>query len=189
MSSKKPVRSVTIHFHDGEGCPIPHQIYAWHCIVLSSHYNTVLKFNNTERSRTMRNLTKPCINLLEYWTGMTMGATWRSFAPLQKSRWNQRFHMWTEGLSGMVFVTEQELSINPIQWEDISLIVDNATNDWIPEHSIVSINPAERNTWNKHVPSADVLFTWCVTATPLNKNRLNQFTFRCARKHEVQWER
>ena len=53
-----------------EGCPILRQIYAWHCIVLSSHYNTVQKHNNKERSKTMRNLTNACINLSEYWTSM-----------------------------------------------------------------------------------------------------------------------
>ena len=53
-----------------EGGPILEEIYAWHYIVLFSHYNTVQKYNNTERSKTMGNLTKPCINLLEYWTGM-----------------------------------------------------------------------------------------------------------------------
>ena len=53
-----------------EGCPILRQIYAWHCIVLPSHYNTVQKHNNKERSKTMRNLTNACINLSEYWTSM-----------------------------------------------------------------------------------------------------------------------
>ena len=53
-----------------EGCPILRQFYAWHCIVLSSHYNTVQKHNNKERSKTMKNLTNACINLSEYWTSM-----------------------------------------------------------------------------------------------------------------------
>ena len=59
-----------LHTQPIEGCPILRQIYAWHCIVLSSHYNTVQKNNNKERSKTIRNLTKPCINLSEYWTSM-----------------------------------------------------------------------------------------------------------------------
>ena len=53
-----------------DGCPILRETYAWHCIVLSSHYNTVQKHNNKEKSKTMRNLTTPCINLSEYWTSM-----------------------------------------------------------------------------------------------------------------------
>ena len=53
-----------------EGCPIPRQIYTWHCIVLSLHYNTVQKENHEERSKTMRNLTKLYINLSEYYTRM-----------------------------------------------------------------------------------------------------------------------
>ena len=40
------------------------------CIALSSHYNTEQKHNNKEWSKTMRNLTKLCINLLEYSTSM-----------------------------------------------------------------------------------------------------------------------
>ena len=44
----------------------------------------------------------------------TMGVAWRSFAPLQKLRWNHRSHMWTEALSGRVFLAEQELSGNPV---------------------------------------------------------------------------
>ena len=48
---------------DSEGCSILRQMYALHCIVLSSHYNTLQKHNNKERSKTMRNVTKPCINL------------------------------------------------------------------------------------------------------------------------------
>ena len=51
-----------------EGCPILQQIFAWHCITLSSHHNTVQKLNNKEGRKTMRNFTKPCINLSEYWT-------------------------------------------------------------------------------------------------------------------------
>ena len=35
---------------------------------------------------------------------------WRSFAPLQKSRRNYRFYVWTKALFGMVFVPAQELS-------------------------------------------------------------------------------
>ena len=31
-----------------EGCPILRQIYAWHCIVFTSHNNTVQKHNNKE---------------------------------------------------------------------------------------------------------------------------------------------
>ena len=46
------------------------QIYARHCIVLISDNNTVQKHNNEERSKTIRNLTMPCINLSEYWTSM-----------------------------------------------------------------------------------------------------------------------
>ena len=53
-----------------EGCPILRQIYAWHCIVLTSDNNTVQKHNNKERSKTIRNLTMLCINLSEYWTSM-----------------------------------------------------------------------------------------------------------------------
>ena len=63
-------QDLNIRFSLLEGCPILRQIYAWHCIVLSSHYNTVQKNNNKERSKTMRNLTKPCIILSEYWTSM-----------------------------------------------------------------------------------------------------------------------
>ena len=40
------------------------------CIALSSHYITEQKHNNKEWSKTMRNLTKLCINLLEYATSM-----------------------------------------------------------------------------------------------------------------------
>ena len=54
----------------GEGCPILRQIYARHCIVLISDNNTEQKHNNEERSKTIRNLTMPCINLSEYWTSM-----------------------------------------------------------------------------------------------------------------------
>ena len=54
-----------------EGCPLLQQIYAWHYIVLYSHYSTVQKHNNKERSKTMRNLMMPCINLSEYWTSMS----------------------------------------------------------------------------------------------------------------------
>ena len=53
-----------------EGCPILRQIYAWHCIVLPLDNNTVQKHNNKERSKTIRNLTMPCINLSEYWTSV-----------------------------------------------------------------------------------------------------------------------
>ena len=35
---------------------------------------------------------------------------WRSFAPLQKSRRNYRFYVWTKALFGTVFVPAQELS-------------------------------------------------------------------------------
>ena len=56
-----------------EGCPILRQIYARHCIVLISDNNTVQKHNNEERSKTIRNLTMPCINLSEYWTSMAFG--------------------------------------------------------------------------------------------------------------------
>ena len=57
--------------HLVEGCPILRQIYAWHCIVFTSHNNTVQKHNNEESSETIRNLTMLCINLSEYWTSMT----------------------------------------------------------------------------------------------------------------------
>ena len=57
----------------GEGCPILRQIYAWHCIVLTLNNNTVQKHNNKERSKTIRNLTMPCINLSDYWTSVTEG--------------------------------------------------------------------------------------------------------------------
>ena len=40
------------------------------CIVLYLHYNTVQKHNHKERSKTVKNLTKPYINLSEYWTRM-----------------------------------------------------------------------------------------------------------------------
>ena len=53
-----------------EGCPILRQIYAWHCIVFTSHNNTVQKHNNKEWSKTIRNLKMLCINLSEYWTSM-----------------------------------------------------------------------------------------------------------------------
>ena len=33
----------------------------------------------------------------------------RSFAPLQKSRWNHRYYLWTEALSGMVSISTPEL--------------------------------------------------------------------------------
>ena len=45
-----------------------------HGIVLASHYHIVQKYNNKERSKTMRNLTKPCINLSEYWTSMKVAS-------------------------------------------------------------------------------------------------------------------
>ena len=54
-----------------EGCPILQQIYAWHCIVLTSDNNNVQKHNNREWSKT-RNLTMLCINLLEYWTSVEL---------------------------------------------------------------------------------------------------------------------
>ena len=41
-------------------------------IVLYSHYSTVQKYNGEERSKTIRSLTIPCINLLEYWTSMLL---------------------------------------------------------------------------------------------------------------------
>ena len=41
------------------------QIYAWHN-VLYCIYSVVQKRNKKEQSKTMRNLTMPCINLLEY---------------------------------------------------------------------------------------------------------------------------
>ena len=50
------------------------KIYAWYCIVLASHYHIVQKHNNKERSKTMRNLTKPCINLSECWTSMKIAS-------------------------------------------------------------------------------------------------------------------
>jgi len=53
-----------------EGCPILRQIYAWNCIVFTSHNNTVQKHNNKEWSKTIRILTMLCINLSEYWTSM-----------------------------------------------------------------------------------------------------------------------
>ena len=76
MHRDAPNYSRVTHSHQNttdniEGCPILRQIYAWHCIVLSSHYNTVQKHNNKERSKTMTNLTNACINLSEYWTSMT----------------------------------------------------------------------------------------------------------------------
>ena len=42
------------------------------------------------------------------------------FAPLQKSRWNHRFYMWTEALSSMVFVHAQKLS--GIAWTAIQYV-------------------------------------------------------------------
>ena len=53
-----------------EGCPILRQIYAWHCIVLTSDHNTIQKHNNKEQSKTIRNLTMPCIDLSECWTSV-----------------------------------------------------------------------------------------------------------------------
>ena len=50
---------------DFEGCLILRQIYAWHCIVLTSDNNTV--HNNKEQRKTIRNLTMPCINLPKYY--------------------------------------------------------------------------------------------------------------------------
>ena len=70
------VASLTSAFRPGfgpglpEGCPILWQIYAWHCIVFTSHNNIVQKHNNKEWSKTIRNLTMVCINLSEYWTSM-----------------------------------------------------------------------------------------------------------------------
>ena len=56
-----------------KGCPILRQIYVWYptnlCMVFYC-INIVQKYKNKERSKTMRNLTKPCINLSEYWTSM-----------------------------------------------------------------------------------------------------------------------
>ena len=56
-----------------KGCPILRQIYVWYptnlCMVFYC-INIVQKYTNKERSKTMRNLTKPCINLSEYWTSM-----------------------------------------------------------------------------------------------------------------------
>ena len=62
----------SLGFLSFKGRPILRQIYASHCIALSSHYYTVKKHNNEERSKvkTKRNLTKPCIKLSEYWTSM-----------------------------------------------------------------------------------------------------------------------
>ena len=37
---------------------------------MTSDNNTVQRHNNKERSKTIRNLTMPCINLSEYWTSM-----------------------------------------------------------------------------------------------------------------------
>ena len=53
-----------------EGCPILRQIYAWHNVFYCI-YSTVQKHNKKEQSKTMRNLTMPCINFLEYWTSMS----------------------------------------------------------------------------------------------------------------------
>ena len=75
---------VGLYLHDvmgcrlPEGCPILQQIYAWHCIALSSHDNTVQKHNNKEGSKTMRNFTKPCVNLSEYRT-LSMGYSAKSW--------------------------------------------------------------------------------------------------------------
>ena len=41
---------------------------ALYCLVFT--LNTLQKHNNKERSKTMRHLTKPCINLLDHWTSM-----------------------------------------------------------------------------------------------------------------------
>ena len=71
--AKKPVRRVTIHFHDGR---IAEQLRSVTYIALKSLSHTL-----------------------------------------------------TEALSGIAFVAAQELSGNPVHWEHISLIVDNATND------------------------------------------------------------
>ena len=56
-----------------KGCPILPQIYVWYLTNLCMVFyciNIVQKYKNKERSKTMRNLTKPCINLSEYWTSI-----------------------------------------------------------------------------------------------------------------------
>ena len=56
-----------------KGCPILRQIYVWNpknlCVAFCC-IDITQKYNNKERSKTMRNLTKPCINLSEYWTSI-----------------------------------------------------------------------------------------------------------------------
>ena len=68
-----------------EGCEVTRVVqYSnkfMHGIVLSSHYNTLQKHNNKERSKTMRNLTKPNINLSEYWTSMEVTPFFCEFTP------------------------------------------------------------------------------------------------------------
>ena len=44
-----------------EGCLLLRQIYAWHCIVWSLHYNTVQKRNNKERKQNNEKFNKACI--------------------------------------------------------------------------------------------------------------------------------
>ena len=62
-----------------EGCPILRQIYAWHCVVLTSDKNTAQKNNNKERSKAITNLTMLCINLLGYWTSVRKWGVSTSF--------------------------------------------------------------------------------------------------------------
>ena len=73
--SFRPVNQDTHEYF--EGCPILRQIYAWHCIVLTSDNNTLQKHNNKERSKTIRNLTMPCITFSEYWTSINILAPFR----------------------------------------------------------------------------------------------------------------
>ena len=47
---------------------------------------------------------------------LTLEKAWRSIAALQKSRWNHRSYVWTEALSGMVFVPAQKLSSSITVW-------------------------------------------------------------------------
>ena len=62
LSPQKPTFSNSNSIRNPEGCPILRQIYAWHCIVFTSHNNTVEKHNNKESGKTIRNLTMLCIN-------------------------------------------------------------------------------------------------------------------------------